>query len=420
MGNHLTCGPDEVIVISGGLVRGKKKRYIIGGYAYAIWCITDVQYLSLNLMTVYPYCHHVETILGVAVTVSSVAQCKFLKDMEFLKIATEQFLGMEEDQIKRTICETLEGTLRAIVGGMTVEQLYKDRVMFSKRVWQVAAPDMARMGMAIMSFTIRDIWDEENYLRSLGRAQIAAVKRDAAIGVAEAERDAGIREAECEKEAQNVIFEMRAKIGSHSKMYNLAKSSFDQEVNAAKAQAALAYELQAAKIQQQIRSEEVQIDIIERKKETEVQEKEVERKNKELISTIRLPAEAESYEIYTVAQGLKAQTLEEGKAEAEQLRLLGTSDARVLQVTGNADAHQMLLRANVFKSYQTAAKLALVLESLPKITTQICLPLEKVKEIVIIGGSDNITSELSRLIGQIPPSLSALAGKELENLLKKK
>ena len=146
-----------------------------------------------------------------------------MKDQALLKIAAEQFLGKKEDEIVDTILQTLEGHLRAILGTLTVEEVYKDRDQFAGLVREIASPDVGRMGIEILSFTIKDVYDNVEYLASLGKTQTAAVKRDAEIGVAQvrrryssgldieidtfqANRDAGIREAECEKSAMDIKY----------------------------------------------------------------------------------------------------------------------------------------------------------------------------------------------------------------------
>jgi flotillin len=218
-----------------------KKRTIVGGYAFTWWFVTDVQRLSLEVMTLNPVCESVETAQGVPLTVTGVAQCKIMKADELLHTASEQFLGKSVHEIKCTILSTLEGHLRAILGiffshifissdfiiiritvchqklvksssqkrfnhyyvtynaicrflgTLSVEEVYKDRDQFAALVREVAAPDVGRMGIEILSFTIKDVYDDVQYLTSLGKAQTAAVKRDADVGVAEANRDAGIR-----------------------------------------------------------------------------------------------------------------------------------------------------------------------------------------------------------------------------------
>ncbi|KAF2343928.1 Band 7 domain, partial [Trinorchestia longiramus] len=150
-----------------------------------------------------------------------------------LKIASEQFLGMSQEEMMSTILMTLEGHLRAILATLTVEEVYRDRDQFASLVRDVAGMDVGRMGIEILSFTIKDVYDRVEYLTSLGRSQTAAVKRDADIGVAMANRDAGIREAECEKTAMDVKYTTDTKIEDNARMYKLQKAQFDTEVNAA-------------------------------------------------------------------------------------------------------------------------------------------------------------------------------------------
>merc|ERR1719336_1327856 len=201
-------------------------------------------------MTLNPMCDNVETKQGVPLTVTGVAQVKIMKDKNLLEIAAEQFLGKKEEEITETILQTLEGHLRAILGTLTVEEVYKDRDQFAALVREIAKPDVGKMGIEILSFTIKDVYDNVDYLASLGKSQTAAVKRDAEIGVAQANRDAGIREAECEKSAMDIKYSTDTKIEDNSRGFKLQKANFDKEVNTAKAEAQLAYELQAAKIQQ--------------------------------------------------------------------------------------------------------------------------------------------------------------------------
>merc|ERR1719394_564845 len=348
-------------------------------------------------MTLNPVCENVETAQGVPLTVTGVAQVKIMKNPELLHTASEQFLGKKEHEIKSTVLQTLEGHLRAILGTLTVEEVYKDRDQFASLVREVAAPDVGRMGIEVLSFTIKDVYDTVTYLASLGKAQTAAVKRDAEIGVAQANRDAGIREAECEKAAMDVKYNTDTKIEDNSRAFKLQKANFDKEVNSAKAEAQLAYELQAAKIQQRIRNEEIQIQVVERRKQIEIEEQEIRRKEKELMSTVKLPAEAESYKVQTIAEGKRTQTVEAARAEAERMRM----------------------KASAYKQYGDAAVMALVLEALPQIAAEVAAPLAKTDEIVLLGGADKTTSEINKLVSQLPPAVSALTGVDLSGALGK-
>ncbi|XP_068159103.1 flotillin-2 isoform X1 [Drosophila tropicalis] len=432
MGNIHTTGPNEALIVSGGCCGSTKKRTIVGGWAWAWWLVTDVQRLSLNVMTLNPMCENVETAQGVPLTVTGVAQCKIMKSSsyknkdynndeadELLGTASEQFLGKSVKEIKQTILQTLEGHLRAILGTLTVEEVYKDRDQFAALVREVAAPDVGRMGIEILSFTIKDVYDDVQYLASLGKAQTAVVKRDADAGVAEANRDAGIREAECEKSAMDVKYSTDTKIEDNTRMYKLQKANFDQEINTAKAESQLAYELQAAKIRQKIRNEEIQIEVVERRKQIEIESQEVQRKDRELMGTVKLPAEAEAYRVQTMAQGKQCQTIESARAEAERIRKIGSAEAHAIELVGKAEAERMRMKAHVYKQYGDAAIMNIVLESLPKIAAEVAAPLAKTDEIVLIGGNDNITNDVTRLVAQLPPSINALTGVDLSKVLSK-
>ncbi|XP_071547238.1 flotillin-2 [Panulirus ornatus] len=419
MGNIHTVGPNEALVVSGGCCGATSKKTIVGGWAWAWWFVTDVQRLSLEVITLNPRCENVETSLGVQVTVTGVAQVKVMKEDKVLKIASEQFLGMSPDEIKGTILMTLEGHLRAILATLTVEEVYQDRDQFAQLVREVAGMDVGRMGIEILSFTIKDVYDRVEYLSSLGKSQTAAVKRDADIGVAQANRDAGIKEAECEKTAMDVKYNTDTKIEDNARQFKLQKAQFDQEINTAKAEAQLAYELQAAKTRQKIRNEEIAIEVVERRKQIEVEEQEIKRKEKELMATVRLPAEAESYRVETIAQGRRTQTVEAARAEAERIRRIGEAEAYSVEAVGKAEAESMKLKAIAYKQYGEAAIMSMVLDSLPQIAAEIAAPLAKTDEIVMVGGGDTMSNAITKMCGELPPAVHALTGVDLTKVLGK-
>ncbi|KAM9319141.1 flotillin-2a-like [Pholidichthys leucotaenia] len=417
MGNCLTVGPNEALVVSGGCCGSDDKTYIVGGWAWAWWLISDAQRLSLEVMTLQPRCEDVETAEGVAITVTGVAQVKVMTEKDLLAVACEQFLGKTIMEIKAVLLQTLEGHLRSILGTLTVEQIYQDRDQFAKLVRDVAAPDVGRMGMEILSFTIKDVYDKLDYLSSLGKTQIAAVLRDADIGVAEAERDAGIREIEYKKEMMDVKFQADTKMADSKRELELQKASFNQEISTKKAEAQLAYELQAAKEQQKIRLEEIEIQVVQRKKEITIEEKEIMRTDKELIATVMRPAEAEAYRMEQLAQGHKMKSVLMAQAEAEKIRRIGEAEAFSIEVRGKAEAEKMRLKAEAYQQYGDAAKTALVLEALPKIAAKVAAPLSRTNEIVILSGENScVTGEVNRLLAELPPSVNALTGVDLTKI----
>ncbi|XP_057294396.1 flotillin-2-like [Hydractinia symbiolongicarpus] len=422
MGNIYTVGPNEALVVSGGCFGQRVKRTIVGGWAWAWACVSDVQSISLEIMTLNPRCDSVETAKGVAVTVTGVAQVKVIKEDDLLKTACEQFLGRNPKEIEDILLQTLEGHLRAILGTLTVEEIYKDRDTFAQLVREVASPDVGRMGIEILSFTIKDIVDNVNYLDSLGKTQTAVVKKEADIGVAEANRDAGIREAECDKDRQDARFKADTSIADSSREYQMQKAVYDQEVNTKKAEAELAYELQAAKERQRIRNEEIEIEVIERRKLIQVEDKEIERRDRELQATVKSPAEAESYKVQALAEAAKTKKVLAAQADAEKIKMIGAAEAAAIEAIGKAEAERMRQKAAAYKQYGDAALMSLILEAMPKIAAEIAAPLEKTKEIVIINDDNNgsrVNSELTKLVGQLPPAIQALTGVDLSQALGK-
>merc|ERR1712200_307934 len=187
--------------------------------------------------------------------------------------------------------------------------------------------------------------------------------------------------------------------------------------NTAKAEAQLAYELQAAKIQQRIRQEEIQIQVVERRKQIEIEEQEI--KGKELIATVKLPAEAEGYKVQTIAEGQRTKTVEAARADGEKIRLIGAAEARATEAVGRAEAERMRMKASAYKQYGDAAILSLVLEALPQIAAEVSAPLAKTDQIVLIGGGNNTTHEVNKLMGTLPPAIQALTGVDLTGALGK-
>ena len=215
-------GPNEALIISG---IGKRRgfRIVQGGGTFVLPVLEQVQTLSLEVMTLDVNVVDVYTAYGVPVTVDGVAQVKVRGDETAIATAAEQFLGKTPEQTREIARQTLEGHLRAIVGAMTVEELYRNRDAFAQRVAEVAESDLANMGLTIVSFAIRDIRDKQGYLDALGRPRIAQVKRDARIAEAEAERDAAIRAAQAQQEAKTAEYEAQTKIAESSgilKRYN--------------------------------------------------------------------------------------------------------------------------------------------------------------------------------------------------------
>ena len=439
-------GPNEVLVISGrrhaalDLVTGEKTtrnyRIVKGGGAF-IWPVLErVDDLSLEIMTIDVVTPKVYTILGVPITVDGVAQIKVRGDDVSIATASEQFLSKSADEIRNVALQTLEGHLRAILGTLSVEEIYKDRDAFAARVQDVAAGDLANMGLSIVSFTIKDIRDDQGYLDALGRKRTAEVKRDAQIGEAEAARDATIASAQARQEGETAKYQAETKIAESEKDFQVQKAEYDAQTNRKKAEAELAYTLQQNITNQEVKAEEVQVEVVERQKRIEVQEQEVQRKEKELEATVKRPAEAEQYRIQTLANAKKHQTLTEaegqaaaersiGEGEAEANKARGLADAEVIRQQGFSEAEAMEKKALSWQMYSQAAIIQQIIEALPEVAAAVAQPLSQTERIVVINsggdggaGASKVTQDVTNIVAQVPATVEALTGIDLTETLK--
>lgn len=443
-------GPNQVLVISGGRRRkdGQAFRIVRGGGTFVFPAIERVDLLSMEVMTIDVVTHRVYTREGVPITVDGVAQVSIDPSDVAIRTAAQLFLSKTEDEIRNVALQTLEGHLRAILGTLTVEEVYRDRDAFAQQVQEVSSGDMAAMGLRIISFTIKDIQDDQGYLDALGQRRTAEVKRDAAIGQAEAARDATIRSAQARQEGETAKFLAETRIAESQKDYAVQKAAYDQEVNQKRAEADLAYKLQEKKTTQLVTEQEVQIEVVGKQKQIEVQQQEALRREKELEATVRKPAEADRYRIETLADAEKFKRLAEaqgqaaatqaigegeaasirakGLAEAEIIRAKGLAEAEIIQAKGFAEAQAMEKKAEAWKQYNQAAIIQQLIEALPQVASAIAQPLAQTDRIVVISsggdgqtgaGASRVTADIANIVAQVPATVEALTGVDLVKTL---
>src|ERR1043166_2942308 len=455
-GRYIKVGPNEVLVVSGrrhryvdpdGTVQTRGFRLRKGGGTFVIPVIEKVDRLSLELLTIdVEQQQDVYTSKGVPVRVDGVAQIKIKGDDISIATAAEQFLSKGPEDIKSIAMQTLEGHLRAILGTMTVEDIYQNRDAFAAKVQEVAAGDMANMGLGIVSFTIKDIRDSQGYLEALGKPRIAQVKRDATIAQAEADRDAMIKSSQATQAGQEAKFAADTKIAEAQRDYQTNVAQYQAAVNQRKAEADLAYDLQKYKTGQLVKAEEVQVSIIEKQKQIELQQQEIQRRQRELEATVQRPADAERYRVETLATARKFQLETEatgaaaatkatgfaqadvnkatGLAEAEANKAKGLAQADIIMAQGKATAEAMKQKAESFKQYNEASLIELLFKVLREIAGRISEPLSKTEKIVIInsgngpgGGASKLTGDVTQIMAQLPPVLESLTGVKFEKLL---
>merc|ERR1711936_609974 len=341
---------------------------------------------------------------GVAISVTGIAQVKIQgQNEEMLLAACEQFLSKSDDEIQQVALETLEGHQRAIMGSMTVEEIYKDRKKFSKQVFEVASSDLVNMGITVVSYTLKDIRDDEGYLKALGMARTAEVKRDARIGEADAKRDAQIKEAIAEEERMAARLLNDAEIAKSKRDFELKKAAYDVEV----------------KTKKRIKDEQMQIKVVERTQEILVQEQEIMRRERELDSTVRRPAEAEKFRLEKIAEANKNRMIMEAEADAEAKILRGEAEAFSIEARAKAEAEKMAKKADAWKEYKEAAMLGMMLEALPKIAAEVAAPLSQAKKISMVSdgsgeiGAAKLTGEVLTIMTSVPGMVKNLTGVDI-------
>ena len=455
---YTKVGPNEVLIISGrkhkirdrdGRVATVGYRMVKGGGTFVWPVVEKVDILSLEILTLDVKTPEVYTKQGVPVLVDGIAQMKVKGDDISIAVASEQFLSKGRKEISQIALQTVEGHLRAILGTMTVEEIYQNRDAFATKVQEVAAGDMANMGLSIVSFTIRDIRDNEGYLDALGKPRTAAVKRDAVIGQAVADRDATIKSAEANQAGQVAKYAAETKIAEANRDYEMQFADYQASINLKKADSDLAYDLQRFKTSQAVKKEEIAVEVIEKAERIKVQEQEILRREKELDASVVKPAQAERekiqrladaerYKIEAEAEGAAKATKARGFAQADVVKAQGNADAEaakarglaqadVIRAQGESEALAMKKKADSWRLYSDAAVIQMVVDTLPQLAKNIAEPLSKTEKIVIVnsGGGDGgagaskVTRDVADIIAQLPPVIESLSGIDLKDLVRR-
>src|SRR5215831_17531192 len=450
-------GPNQALIVygSGGT------KVITGGSHFVIPLYQRAQDFSLELMSfdVAPS-QDLYTTQGVAVNVEAVTQIKVRSDQESVKTAAEQFLSKPQDVRENLIRLVMEGHLRGIVGQLSIEELVKEPENVGAKMLKTVTPDMEKMGLEVISFTIKDVRDKNDYITNMGRPQIAQIKKQADIAAALALRDTQIQQANASREAavaKAAADQERVKAESESlalqaesqRNLSLKKAAFDAEVKKQQAAADKSYDIQSNVTQQQVIAEAVRVTEVEKNAQIKVQQAEIQRRELELQATIQKAAEAERRRVETVAEAERQRLMLEaegqadaaksrglgeaeanrarGLAEAEVIRAKGLAEAEVIRAKGEAEADAMKVKAAAFHEYNQAAVLDKLLTGMPEIVRAIAEPLSKVNDIRIVStgssgstdglGASRLTGDIVNMVAQVPALFELLSGTRLGDLM---
>src|SRR5579885_1882159 len=428
------AGPHEALVVYG--FRGMR---VVKGHGTIIFpMVENCRELSLELMSfdVAPQ-QDLYTKQGVAVTVEAVAQIKVKSDKESILTASEQFLTKTPDQREGLIRLVMEVHLRGIIGQLTVEEIVKQPEMVSERMRSTCADDMNKMGLEVISFTIKEVRDKNEYITNMGRPDVARIKRDADVANAEADRDTAIKRALATREAavakaqadqERVLAETLslAKQAEAQRDLEVKRAQYVEVTKRQQAQADKAYDIQTNIMQQQVIAEQVKVQQVEKEQQVKVQEAEIARRQNELIATVLKQAEIERQRIETLAAAEKQRLMVEAEGQASAIRAQGEAEAEIIFKKGDAEARAMNVKAEAFQEYNQAAVIDKLLTGLPEVVKALASPLANVDKITVVStgngdatGMNKVTGDLTRMAAQVPALFETLSGMDIRELLGK-
>jgi flotillin len=439
------AGPHEALVVYG--FRGTR---IVKGQGTVIFpMVENYHELSLELMSfdVAPQ-QDLYTKQGVAVTVEAVAQIKVKSDPESIQTAAEQFLTKTAQAREGLIRLVMEGHLRGIIGQLSVEQIVKEPEMVGDRMRGTCADDMSKMGLEVISFTIKEVRDKNDYITNMGRPDVARIKRDAEIATAEAERDTAMKIAETTRAAavakavadqERVLAETlsAAKQAESIRDLEIKKAQYQETVKKQQAQADKAYDIQSNIMQQQVMAEQVKVQQVQKEQEIKVQEAEIQRHENELIASVLKGAEIERRRIEMMAlaekqrrtaeaEGMAAAVRAQGEAESDIIVRRGTAEADIILKKGEAEAKAMNVKAAAYQEWNQAAVVDKLITNMPEVVRALASPLANVDKITIVStgngdsaGMHKITGDMAAMAAQIPALFETLSGMKMSELLGK-
>jgi len=428
------AGPHEALVVYG--FRGTR---VVKGHGTIIFpMIENCRGLSLELMSfdVAPQ-QDLYTKQGVAVTVEAVAQIKVKSDTESILTASEQFLTKTDQEREGLIRLVMEGHLRGIIGQLTVEEIVKQPEMVADRMRSTCADDMNKMGLEVISFTIKEVRDKNEYITNMGKPDVARIKRDADVATAEADRDTAIKRALAQREAaiakaqadqERVLAETlsMAKQAESQRDLEIKKAQYLEVTKRQQAQADKAYDIQTNIMQQQVVAEQVKVQQVEKEQQVKVQEAEINRREKELVATVLKQAQVERQRIETLAAAERQRLVAEAEGHASAIRAQGEAEAEIIFKKGEAEAKAMNVKAEAYQEYNQAAVVDKLLTGLPEVARALASPLANVDKITIVStgngdaaGMNKITGDIAKMAAQVPALFETLSGMSMHELFSK-
>lgn len=427
---YVKAPPDMAFIISG---IKKKSKIVIGKAAIRIPFFERLDKLNLRLIPIdVKTSNAVPTADYININVDATVNVKISNEPEKLRLAAENFLNKNTEYIAGVAREVLEGNVREIVGKMKLEEMVSDRQKFATLVKENAEPDLAAMGLDIISFNVQNFVDGNEVIENLGIDNIVKIKKAAAIARAESERDIKVAQAAADKESNDAAVAAQTEIAKKQNELAIKRSELQQEADTKKAMADAAYEIQKEEQRKTIEVTTANADIAKQEREIELKQKEVAVKEQALEAEVKKQAEADKYAAQQKADAALYQRQKEAEAkqfeaqrqaearkaqaeadrfakeqEAEGIRAVGEAEAAAIQAKGVAEAEAMEKKAEAYTKYNKAAVAEMMIKVLPDVAAKIAEPLGQIDKITIIGG-DGGSNGVEQVAGNVPAVMAKL------------
>jgi flotillin len=413
------AGPNQAFIITGR--KGKAgggdtsgQKVVMGASVFVVPFVQKLGVMALTSRQIGVTVPAAVSSNGIRCSLEGVAVVKVGGTEQLIRAAAQRFLG-QQTEIDVFTREVLAGSLRAIVGRLTVEEIIRDRAAFAAAVAEEAENSLTGQGLVLDTFQLQDIQAEGNYLIDLGRPEAAR-----------AEKEAAIAEAVARRESEQARIQAEEEIAVANRELSLKQAEIKAQTDAAAADAAAAGPLsQAAKDQDVLTAQEL------------VAARRAELKERELDTEVRKPADAQRYAIEQQAEAQKAREIAEAQAEAEQTRLSGaaererrtaladavkaegTADAAAVLARGEAEAEAMQKKADAYKQYGEAAIIDIVAETLPKVVAEAARPMGQIDSLTVIStdGASQTVRSVASTVAQGQELAKTLIGVDLSALV---
>ena len=423
--SYVKAPPSFAYIISG---IWKEPKVLIGTGGFRIPFFQRLDRVYLGQITVDIKTEEsVPTNDFINVDVDAVAKVQVLPDKDGTRLAAKNFLNMTPDEIAMQLQDSLQGNMREIIGTLDLRSLNTDRDGFSDQVMMKATPDMAKLGINIISCNIQNVTDREGLIKDLGADNTAKIKKDAAINRAIAERDVKIEVSKADKESNDARVDADTAIAIKNNDLALKRAALKQQADTAQADADAAYAIQQQEQQKTINVKTVEAEIEKTKREQILSKERIEIKQNELAAEIEKKADANKYKVerdaaadleqrkrvaeaqkYEAEQRALAQNAESDatryrlEQEAAGIKAKGEAEAYAIQKKGEAEALAMDKKAEAYKKYNNAAVVQMMIEVLPQVVENVAKPISAIKDVNIYSGDGQGISAMS---GNVPVAI---------------